>query len=149
MAYMSDEKYEYIQDIKEKNHTAKSSHNRKGHCGKCGRVVMPSDHYTKKQLESMNGEVKTYQLGKPMSWEYFCNLPDDLKKMYIKELRKKFNVPDEELAVAFGIEDDEFRKCVSNLGIGSRKASLYSSNWYETEDHDKFKSWWVIAEEVK
>ena len=23
MAYMSDEKYEYIQDIKEKNHTAK------------------------------------------------------------------------------------------------------------------------------
>ena len=110
---------------------------------------MPSDHYTKKQLESMNGEVKTYQLGKPMSLEDFGELPDDLKKMYIKELRKKFNVPDEELAVAFGIEDDEFRKLVSNLGIGSRKASLYSSNWYESEDHEKFKDWWIIAKEVQ
>lgn len=149
MAYMSDEKYEYIQDIKEKNHTAKSSHNRKGHCGKRGRVAMPSDHYTKRKLESMNGEVKTYQLGKPMSWKDFGELPDDLKKIYIKELRKKFNVPDEEMAAAFGIEDDEFRTCISNLGIGSSKASLYFSNWYETEDHDKFKSWWVIAEEVK
>ena len=149
MAYMSDEKYEYIQDIKEKNHTAKSSHNRKGHCGKGGRVVLPSDHYTKKQLESMNGEVKTYRLGKPMTWEGFTELPDDLKKMYIKELRKKFNVPDEELAAAFGIEDDEFSKCVLNLGIGSRKASLYSSNWYESEDHEKFKDWWIIAKEVQ
>ena len=149
MAYMSDEKYEYIQDTKDKKHTARSAHNRRGHCGKCGRVMMPSDHYTKKHLESLNGEVKTYQLGNPMSLEDFIELPDDLKIMYIKKLRKMFNVPDEELADAFGIERDKFSKCISNLGIGSRKYCDFDKNWYETEKHDKFKSWWIIAKEVK
>lgn len=149
MSYISDETYEYTQDIKEKKHTARSSYNRRGHCGKGGRAMLPSDYYTKKQLESMHGEVKTYQLGKPMSWNEFIFIPDDLKKMYIKKLRKKFNVPDEGLAAAFGIEDDEFRKCISDLGICSCKVSLYSSNWYETENYEKFKSWWIIAKEVK
>ena len=149
MAYMSDEKYEYNQDIKDKKHTAMSAHNRRGHCGKGGRVMMPSDHYTKKHLESLNGEVKTYQLGNPMSLKDFIELPDDLKIMYIKKLRKMFDVPDEELADAFGVEHDKFSKCISNLGIGSRKSCDFDKNWYETEKHDKFKSWWIIAKEVK
>ena len=32
----------------------------------------------------MNGEVKTYKMHDPMTWKEFRELPDDLKKEYIK-----------------------------------------------------------------
>ena len=143
MSYMSDERYEFIQDVKEKSFTARSAHNRRGACGKGGRAIMPSDHYTKKQLESMNGEIKIYRLGEPMTWDEFNAMPDDLQREYIVRLRKQFNVPDERLADAFGIKSEEFNSYISKFRLRPCKAINEICNWYDTDDCVRFTTWWV------
>ena len=90
MAILPDEQYVMISDSIEKKNIARSSRCRKTHCGKGGRVKFPSDYKTKKELKAMNGDVKTYNLNKPMSWTEFKALPEDLKITYIKKLRNEF-----------------------------------------------------------
>lgn len=148
MARMSEEMYEFIQDINEKSFTARSARNRKTHRGKGGKVILPSDHYSKKQLEAMNGEVKTYRLGEPMSWKELRAMPEDLQRMYIKELRKKFNVPDIELAQLFNVKPDKMDIYIHNLGLPvNYSVNEYGLDWYDTDDHEKFVSWWTNAKE--
>lgn len=147
MAWMSDEQYELMQDTKEKSITARSARYTRGHCGKGGKVILPSDRLSAKELKKMNGECKTYRLGSPMSWTEFKDMPNDLKVMYIKKLRKKFNIPDEELAVAMGVDILEFQLCLHKLGLSSRHAIVNGCNWYDTDDHGRFQTWWIIKED--
>ena len=149
MSWMSDERYELMQDTKEKAHTARSSKNRRGHCGKGGSVSLPSDRLTKKQMQALNGECKSYHLGRPMSWDDFCKMPDDLKALYVKKLRKNFNLPDEEFAVAMGIDIQIVIDVIKTLGVGLRSNTTGIDNWYDTEDRNKFQDWWIISEEGK
>lgn len=66
----------------------------------------------------MNGEVKAYRLHEPMTWAEFKELPDDLKVMYIKWLRKKFDVSNASIAAMFGISKSSMSKCAKALGLG-------------------------------
>ena len=67
MALLPDEQYVMISDSIEKKKIARSSHNRKTHCGKSGRVKFPSDYLSKKELKAMNSDVKSYNLNRPMT----------------------------------------------------------------------------------
>ena len=142
MAWMSDEKYEFIEDVKEKRFTARSARNKKGHTGKGGAMKTASDFMSKKERESLNGECKTYSLGAPMSWSKFSEMPDDLKAMYIKSLRKKFNVPDDEIAIGMGVDISVFTECLKRIKV----KSFAAPDWYATDDHGRFITWWVISE---
>ena len=142
MAWYSDEAWDYIQDCKEKKFTGGSARSKRGHAGKRGGMKTASDYMTKKELRALDGEVKTYRLGSPMSWEEFNAMPDDLKKMYIKNLRKKFNVPDEVLAVSLGVEVANFAKCLKTIGL----SSCSSLDWTNTDDYGRFNTWWVVSE---
>lgn len=99
---MKDEEYLLLSDCREKKNIANSARNRRTHCGKGGRVKFPSDYKTKKEIEKMNGEVKTYRLNSPMSWAEFKAMPDEHKVTYIKLLRRRYRVPDKYLAEMFG-----------------------------------------------
>lgn len=143
MAWMSDEKYEFIEDVKEKRFTARSARNKKGHTGKGGAMRTPADFMSKKELKELNGECKTYKLGAPMSWDMFSELPDDLKAMYIKSLRRKFNVPDDEIAIGMGVDIFEFIECLKSIKL----KPFAASDWYDTDDHERFLTWWMISEE--
>ena len=90
MALLPDEQYVMISDSIEKKKIARSSHNRKTHCGKGGRIKFPSDYLSKKELKAMNGDVKSYNLNRSMTWEEFRSMPQDLQIMYIKKLRNEF-----------------------------------------------------------
>lgn len=147
MPWMDDDTYEYYQDLKEKKTTGNSARNRRGHTGKRGGMKTAADYMTKKQLRALDSEVKTYRMGAPMNWTEFQTLPDDLKKMYIKNLRKKFNVPDEELAMAMGVELEDFAKCLKTIKLSSRDSN--NREWYDTDDNGRFHTWWVIVEEEK
>lgn len=147
MTRFSDEAWEYIQDCKEKKFTSHSASNKRGHTGKRGGMKTASDYMTKKQLRALDGEVKTYRMGSPMNWEEFSMMPDDLKKMYIKKLRKKFNVPDEVLAMAMGVELDKFTDCLNTIELSSRISKDHE--WYDTDDHGRFQTWWIVTEEEK
>ena len=144
MARFSDEAYDYYEDCKEKKFTARSARNRRGHTGSRGGMKTAADYMTKKELRALDGEVKTYRMGSPMGWIEFQTLPDDLKKMYIKNLRKKFNVPDEVLALAMGVELADFAKCLKSIKLSPRDSN--NREWYDTDDNGRFHTWWVIVE---
>lgn len=102
MAWYSDEEYELRQDCMEKKSVAASAFKQRTHCGKGG-CKLPSDFMTKKEIKAMNGEVNEFNLNKPMHWDVFKSMPDDLKKEYITGLREKFDVPDTKIAEMFGV----------------------------------------------
>jgi hypothetical protein len=147
MAWMSDEAYDYYEDCKDKKFTARSARNRRGHTGSRGGMKTAADYMTKKELRAMNSEVVTYRMGAPMNWYAFSTMPDDLKKMYVKNLRKNFNVPDDVLAMAMGVDFQKFADCLKSIKLSPRISE--DRSWYDTDDCGRFQTWWIVVEEVK
>ena len=143
MALMPDEQYVMISDSIEKKKIAHSSHNRKTHCGKGGRVKFPSDYLSKKELKAMNGDVKSYNLNKPMTWEEFRRMPQDLQIMYIKKLRNEFGVPDIVLSKAMGVCKSSFSKAMRDLNLSlGKSAGATGKRWLNSEKSSKFYEYW-------
>jgi hypothetical protein len=143
---VKDETYVFIQDNKEKKAIARSSHNRRSHRGKGGSIRFPSDKLTRKELEAMNGEVKTYKMNEPMTWVEFISMPDDLKISYIKALREKFGLPDKYIAEdCFNVHRKTLTHEVLRLGIGvGRGGMAYTKNW----DKASWCAWLGKTEEI-
>jgi hypothetical protein len=98
---------------------------------------------TDKELEALNGEVKVYKLGKPMTWGMFSEMPDDLKKEYIQKLRTAFEIPDAALAGLMGVSASAFSKHMRKLGLGrGRGAGAASRGWFDTKQCGEFVLWW-------
>lgn len=133
---MKDETYAFISDVKEKKVTARSARHTRTHCGKGGRVRLPSDNLSKKELMKMSGECKSYRLNAPMSWAEFKAMPDDIQIAYVKLLRQKFNVPDKKLAEMFGTSKDGISFRFKKLGISMGKCQK-RKNW----DSEGFYAW--------
>lgn len=115
---MKDERYVFIQDVKEKKAIGRSSFNKRTHAGGSGKKKWAAELMTKKELEKMNGELKTYRLNDPMTWEEFKALPDDIKKMYIKAIQEKFNPFDASIAkTLFGVHPSTFLDVLKRLGM--------------------------------
>ena len=150
MALLPDEQYVMISDSIEKKKIARSSHNRKTHCGKSGRVKFPSDYLSKKELKAMNGDVKSYNLNRPMTWKEFRSMPQDLQIMYIKKLRNEFGVPDSVLGKAMGVCKSSFSKAMRdlNLSIG-KSAGATGRQWLNSEKSFKFSEYWNKFENKK
>ena len=134
---MKDETYVFISDVKDKKVTARSARHQRTHTGKGGRVRLPSDNLSKKELMKMNGECKSYRLNEPMTKAEFKALPDDLKVTYIKLLRNKYNVPDNQLGLALGYSHSAFNKVTAKLGV-NRSEVGGKQKW----DKDGFYAWW-------
>ena len=135
---MTDEKFAFTQDVREKKITARSARHARTHCGKGGAVKFPSDYMTKKELREMNGDVKSYRLNDPMKWDEFNALPDDLKITYIKALRRKFNVPDNHIGHMFGVSQRKISLHLLDLGCAAGKgAKGRSTKW----DKEGFLAW--------
>lgn len=132
---MKDETYLFHSDCREKKNIARSSRNKRTHNGKSGRVKFPSDYMTKKELNAMNGEVKSYRLNEPMSWKEFKALPDDIKVTYIKLLRDKYGVTDAKIAEMMGINNCSFAQEMKRLGLNTGHKK--STKW----DKEGFYAW--------
>ncbi len=143
MAWLSDEEYTLRQENRDKSVTARSARNMRTHCGKRGRVKLPSDYMTKKELRAMNGKCESYRMNDPISWEEFKKWPDEHKITYIKNLREKYKVPDVALAKAMGVQDVTFRKWVKCLGLAQGKgAGAAGRHWHNSDDSTRFWAWW-------
>lgn len=131
---MTDEKYTFIEDVREKKKTATGAYHKRTHCGKGGAIRFPSDFMTKKERDAMNGEVKSYKLNDPMSWAEFKVMPDDIKVAYITALRKKYNVSDTKLAEMFGkhqtMVSAEMRRLGVSCGKRGAKTVWDKDGWY-------------------
>lgn len=111
---MTDERYTFVEDVREKKRTARGYHNkvRKG-----GAVKMPSDFMTRKEKRALNGEVKEYNLNKPMDWAEFKAMPDDLKIAYILRLRDNYGGTAREISRMLGVSTATFGRMMAELGI--------------------------------
>ena len=144
----SDEQWEMIKDSINKKNIARSSHNKRTHCGSSGGVRLPSDFMTKKELQSMNSDVTCYKINDPMSWDEFKKLPDDLKILYLKFIREKFKAPDSIIAKAFGITEQYFGRWVKANGLFIGKAQRGAvKTWIKSEDGKLFSKWWYGEKE--
>jgi len=145
MSRLSDEQWDMIEDSINKKRIANSSHNKRSHCGKGGSVKFPSDYMTKKELKNMNGEVKSYRMNEPMTWKEFNKLSDDLKIVYIRSIREKYNVPNNVLAKAMGIASPTFSTLTRELGLAlGKNAGAAGRKWASSEEANKFYEWWGI-----
>ena len=54
---------------------------------KRGKCRLPSDYLTAAQKREMNGEMKTYNITRPMPWEDFKAMQDDLKREYLRNMQ--------------------------------------------------------------
>ena len=118
---MNDEKYVFLQESREKKNIANSARNRRTHCGKGGRVKLPSDYLSKKELKAMSGECKSYKLNEPMLWGEFKSMPDDIKITYIKLIREKFGASDRAIAKMMLTNPCSFSQEMTRLGCSNSK----------------------------
>ena len=134
---MTDERYAFIQDVREKKDVAKSARNRRAHAGKGGAVRFPHDNMTRKERKKLDGELKTYNLDAPMKWEAFKSMPDDLKREYIQGIRGRFNTPPlAALASMLWVHKVTLGKYLRTLGGLSDKTKPYHE-W----DEKGFNAW--------
>ena len=94
----------YSDDMREKNSTKRSaksySHRRRG------KVHFSSDYLSNKELKSLNGEVKTYQIGKHMIWPEFDILPGEIQNLYVKRLRDLYGATNGMISEMLGVPRD-------------------------------------------
>jgi hypothetical protein len=131
---VTDEKFVYTQDVRDKKITARSARNKRTHTGKGGAVKLPSDYMTRKELNAMNGEVQSYRLNEPMCWKEFKKMPDDIKVVYINALRQKFGVSDSKIAKMLCAAQPTLSYELRRLGIGvgrntGRKQAFNKEGW--------------------
>lgn len=96
---MTDERYVYTQDIRDKKSTARSASktNRKGK----GPVKLPSDYLTKKEFKKMNGEVQNYNMSKRVNWSVFKFWPKDIQQEYLNKINDKLKATMKDLSEMF------------------------------------------------
>ena len=88
---MNDERFVAQQTERERKSIAASARRRKTHNGKSG-CTLPHENMSRKELLAMNGEVKEYNLSKPMDWNEFKALPMNLQEAYIYQLVRKYDI---------------------------------------------------------
>lgn len=72
-------------DCLQKKRIARNAHNHiNARRGKC---KLPHEYLSAKERKALNGEVKTYNLKAPMSYEAFASMPRDLQEQYVAYLR--------------------------------------------------------------
>ena len=130
---MTDEKYLFISDCREKKQTARSA----GAMNKKHRAVrLPSDYLSRKELKAMNGKVESYRMNDPMTWDEFTAMPTDLQRDYITLIRERFGVSDSAIARMFGAPQSSFANKVVKLGLGKGKNCGVSN-----KDKEGFLKW--------
>lgn len=113
----------FYNDSYGKKNVARSARNKRTHTGKGGRVRLPSDYLTKKELEKMNGECKAYRLNGPMAWQEFKSMPDDIKATYIKMIREKFGASTTNIADMLGVTTWSVGQVLRPLGLADARGT--------------------------
>ena len=123
---MTDERYLFMQDIKEKNRTKSGAyHKRSG--AKSKYVGLPQDHMTAAELKRRNGPVKTYSINTCIrDWKTFKELPADLAREYMIRMRDVYSARATKVAESMGVNPITLRKHLLDLGISLGKGGRYN-----------------------
>jgi hypothetical protein len=117
---MTDERYVFEQDVREKKRTARGYHNkvRQG-----GRIKLPSDYLTRKEKEMLNGEVSSYRMNAPITWDEFKSMPSDIRAEYLNGLIERYSAPCGWIAEMMGTSQKTLRIYAYEAGVGFKQQS--------------------------
>lgn len=128
---MTDEEYLFNLTSAERKRIGRGDFNKKRQGGKT--VRFPSDNLSRKEREAMNGEVKTYDMARPVKWGVFKTWPEDLQRIYLLGLRDKYNAYTGAVSEMFSINGQTLDKLQKKLGIGlspgGRRPDLLKKEW--------------------
>lgn len=85
---MTDAAYLFQQNVRERKSSSRGARAKKNG-SKSRSCKLSTDYMTPAQIKKRNGDVKVYQLKKPMNWETFKAMPHDLQSEYISFLLSK------------------------------------------------------------
>lgn len=109
-------KTEFDRDVRERKSLVASARRKKNGL-KSRKCTLPSDYMTKKEIESMNGELESINLNKPYGWEQLTRFPETLQREYIHSLRERFGVTTTMLAEMLGVGNSTANRFMRRLGF--------------------------------
>lgn len=104
-------------DVMQKKQLARMAKCRKSG-SKSKKCPMSTDHMTRKQWKERCGEVHTYVMNEPKSWEQFKELPTNIQKEYLMHLIQNYNVNATSLAMMFGVRPLSVRRYIETNQLG-------------------------------
>ena len=153
---MTDEEYVFRQTERERKRNGWGAYNKVRRGGSV--VRLPSDNYTRKEIQMMSSDVKTFNLNEPITFNEFKKMPDDLKREYITKIRDRFHVKTPDIAAMMGTSHRYLQLYLRDLGIAdprggrSMKDLTEWNAWIsrETATHEtQAESQQAIREETK
>lgn len=119
----------------QKKRIARGDHNRKRKSRKC---TLPSDYLTPAEMKRRNGEVKQYNLSRPMPFEEFQAMPEDLQAEYLRFLRARFAASDRKIAEMMGVSHPVIARYRETLGVTARAGTRLRPTEEQTMDWRKW-----------
>jgi len=89
---------------------------------------LPSDALTAKQRKEKNGEVKSYNITRPMPWHQFKAMPEDLKREFFRNMQS-FGGTVKWLAEEMGACDATIRHEAELVGAPFRRGVRNEKMW--------------------
>lgn len=95
---------------------------------KRGGCSLPSDTLTEKQRKEKNGEVKSYNVTRPMPWSEFKAMPEDLKREFFRNMQS-FGGTAKWLAEEMSASDKTIRAYAERVGAPFRRGGRNAEMW--------------------
>lgn len=95
---------------------------------KRGGCSLPSDTLTEKQRKEKNGEVKSYNITRPMPWHEFKKMPEDLKREFFRNMQS-FGGTAKWLAEEMNACDATIRREAELVGAPFRRGGRNEKMW--------------------
>ena len=111
---MTDERYVYTQDQRDRKRTASGARARKGG-SRANRCPLPSDALTKAQREKLNGPVEQVNLNRPMTYAELKLLNKSMQHLYLDHLVTAHKARRVDLQAMLGIAPSTMYKLASSL----------------------------------
>lgn len=118
-------------DVHQKKVIARGAFYRK--CGaKSKRCTLPSDNLTKKELNALNGELKTYNIHQRMTWEQFKDIPDDMAAAHIHYLVDTFGANLNAIAESMGVSHVTVSRYIKEHSLQMERRRFFpTKEWRE------------------
>lgn len=111
---MTNEKYTFVTDLREKKAAARGAAHRK--CGsKSKRCTLPSDNLTPAQLKRRNSPVSTVKLNQPITYAEFKELSPSLKFLYVDHLIHEYKARRVDIVNMLGISQSLWTKIAPTI----------------------------------
>lgn len=121
---------DFQHEVMERRRMARNAAHKKNG-SKSKKCTLPHDGLSKKELMKLNGEVKTYNIHKRLSWEKFKELPDDLGKKHIEYLTETFGANLYNIAESLGVSHVTVSRYVRSHGLQRKKLPRASTPEWE------------------